>query len=343
MPGIIRIGSGDLMPRVLTGSGCRKTKADLPTALYAARLFFAHGNLDAIIDKKDPRFLKGQLMPDGAIRGARIGILPDGQKLDKAYSLFARNLTIHDESSDDHWDVMFQNPGGSYSYVYTLEKREAHRSRKYRAVSRFEKRYPVLKRRVTRALRDESDYLAMPMYTLLRTCMRIGNETYYRAHGHKGLTTLKKSDISIGHKSIEFSYLSKGGVPRTIIESFPASYVGRLKRTLAPLKRNSFVFTSPGGKPLSDHHFKEGFRKYCGMEFYPHIVRSYYATSRAKEFLKSHRKADKAEIDELFSGIAEKLGHKRFDKKAGVWKESHSITINYYIQPEVLERIKALA
>ncbi len=342
MQGIIRLGSRDLRPKAITRSGCRNSKAELPNAVYAARLFRAHRNLKAIIDKKDPRFLKGQLMPEGLCRGARINTLPDGQVLDKAYSLFAKGLTIHDESSHDHWDVMFQNPGGTYSYAYTLEKRDAHRKRKYRTVDLFDRHYPKLKRNITRALKDYDDYLVLPMYTLLKTYMRVGNETYYRAHGHKGLTTLKKKDIRIEGDRIIFSYLSKGGVPRTIIERFPQGYIDRLRKIMKTLSKDSFVFTSPHGKPLSDQHFKEAFRRYCGKEFYPHIVRSHYATTKAKEFLRSHKKAGKAEVNMLFAEIAEKLGHRKFDRKSGEWKESHSITINYYIQPEILEKVRAL-
>jgi DNA topoisomerase IB len=344
MLGTLRIKASNLQPVKLTKSGYRKTKSTkmLDNSLKAIKLFKAHKNLKLIIDKKDSRFLKGQLMPDGKCMGARINILPNGELVNKAYSLFAKNLIIHDETSSDHWDIMFQNPGGTPSYVYTIEKNIKHKKQKYKKVELFEKHYLKIIRKVSLALKNEKDHLALPMYTLLKTYMRIGNETYYKANGHKGLTTLKKSDIKIDGQNIEFTYLSKGGVPRKILEKFPVNYIKRLTKKLKPLKNTHFVFTNKEGKTLRDRHFKEAFKKYCGKEFYPHIVRSHFATTKAKEFLKKHKKSTKDEINFLFSTIAQKLGHKKFDKKSNTWKESHNITINYYIQPETVKKIKKL-
>jgi len=84
------------------------------------------------------------------------------------------------------------------------------------------------------------------------------------------------------------------------------------------------------------------FKRYCGKEFYPHIIRSYYATKKAKEFLRTHKSATKKEIRELFISIAADLGHKRFIKKEHVWKEGYNVTIHHYIQPEVLDTVKSL-
>lgn len=341
-PGTLRIDSKGLKVYVKTASSWKESPARLPEAMHVIRLFRAHNMFDFLIDRKNPRFLKGQLSPDGKCQGARINILPDGRKLDKAYSLFARQLTIHDESSNTHWDVLYQNPGGTYSYVYTLEKRERAVREKYAEVGDFERLYPMLERNALLALKDDSDAMAVPMFTLLRTRMRIGNEIYFKAHGHKGLATLKKGDISIKGNSVTFNYLSKGGVPVRTTEEFPRLYIDRLRKLLRDTGPSSFIFSSGSGRPLSDAHFKEAFRRYCGREFYPHIVRSYHATRKAKDFLATHRKATRKEIRELFTMIAEDLGHKRFSKKEQEWKDSYTVTIHSYIQPEILEKVQAL-
>jgi len=184
--------------------------------------------------------------------------------------------------------------------------------------------------------------LAVPMYTLLKTYMRIGNETYYRIHGHKGLTTLKKKDISIDRNKVTFNYLGKNGVPIKTTRIFPNIYIQRLKEIVKPLKNNDFIFTDKNtGHPLRDTQFKEAFKHYCGVEFYPHIVRSYYATSEAEKFLKSKKQkgATKQEAKEFFTSIADKLGHKKFDKKKGEWEDNYNVTIRYYIQPQLVEKI----
>jgi hypothetical protein len=341
--GTIRIKVKDLHPYEKTRTGWKKSGKEFPEALHVVELFKAHSNFSPLIDAKDMHFLKGQLSPDGHCQGARVNVLPDGRRLDKAYSLFAEHLTVHDETSNDHWDVLYRNPGGTYSYVYTLEKKLKFMRKKYREVEELEKYYPTIEAEVMNALEDKDDDMAVPMYTLLKTYMRVGNEMYYKAHGTKGLTTLKKKDIEIKGKSVTFRYISKGYVPREFTEEFPTIYIKRLRKMLEHLKPSSFVFVNPKtGHPLSDMHFKQAFGRYCGREFYPHIIRSYYATEKAKEFLNMHESVKKHELLEFYRFLAAKLGHKRFAKKDHEWKESYNVTIHHYIQPGVLSRLNSL-
>ena len=340
--GTLRLGK-DLKFYEKTKTGWKKSQKQIPETINTIKLFKAHHTFKELIDKKNPQFLKGQLSPDNNVRGARINILPDGKKLDKAYSILAKNLTIHGESSHDHWDVIYQNPNGKYAYLYTQEKKNKAVKKKYQTVKEFEKKYPIIQKNVLNALKDKNDVLAVPVYTLLKTYMRIGNEIYYKAHGHKGLTTLKKKDILINKNNVTFSYLGKNGVPEKITESFPELYIQRLKEITNPIKINDFIFIDKNtGHPLHDTHFKEAFKKYCGQEFYPHIVRSYYATSTAEKFLKNKKSASKQEVKDLYNSIAEKLGHKRFNKKENQWKDNYNVTIHYYIQPNLVEKINSM-
>jgi len=394
--GTIRIGK-DLKTYEFHKGKWKTIKKEFPEALNVIKLFKSHNKFKELIDLKNSKFLKGQLYKD-KVQGARINILPDGKKLDKAYSILAKNITIHDESSHDHWDVIYQNPNGKYAYLYTLEKRNKAVKNKYKKVDLFEKNYNKIQQNVSKALNNEKDIYALPLYTLLKTYMRVGNEinyketghkglkkvelfeknyskiqqsvskalnnekdiyalplytllkTYmrvgneinYKETGHKGLTTLKKKDITMEKNKVQFNYLAKSGVPMNIEQEFPTSYINRLKEKLSKSKNNEFIFTSKENKPLKDTDFMKAFQNYCGQSFYPHIVRSFYATTEAKKFLKAHKKAKKEEIKELFNSIAEKLGHKRFDKKTSEWKDSFTVTIHHYIQPDLVEKIQKL-
>jgi len=341
--GTIRIKVKDAQPYEKTSSGWKKSSPAFPEIRQLIKLFKAHKNFNVLVDKKDPKFLKGQFSPDGQPQGARINILPDGEALNKAFSLFSSHLTVHDQSTDDHWDVLYQNKGGTWSYCYTLDKVQHHKEAKYQKVWEFDKILPQLQKKVFSALQNKNDFLAVAMYTLLTTRMRVGNEIYYRAHGHKGLTTLKKSDISIDGNMVTFNYIGKDGVPLLLTHQFPASYVKRLRELLAPLKKNDFVFTSPETKrPLPEQHFKAAFKQYCGKEFYPHIVRSHFATTEVQQFLKNRKKASKEEVQQLYYHIAAELGHKRFSKKEGKWKENYTVTVNSYVQPQLIERVNGL-
>ncbi|MBN2102115.1 MAG: hypothetical protein JW716_04560 [Candidatus Aenigmarchaeota archaeon] len=342
--GTLRISSKELNVYEKTKSGWEKSDKQFPNAMHVIDLFKAHDNFDILTDKKNPKWLKGQVSPEGKLQGARINVLPDGRQLDKAFSLFAEELTIHDATTNDHWDVLYRNPGGTYSYVYTLEKDAKTRSKKYQAVGEFERVYPILIENVRKALFDENDDMAVPMYTLLKTLMRIGNEIYFKAHGHKGLTTLKKKDVTIRGKHVTFKYLAKNGVPSTTTRKFPGIYVDRLSKRLSKIKMSDFVFANTEtGHPLSESAFKHAFARYCGEEFYPHIVRSYYGTKRAEDFLKNNNEATKKEVRRFFLSVADKLNHKRFVKKKGIWTESWTVTVNHYIRPELVEKIKKLS
>jgi|SRR3989344_306474 len=340
--GVTRLGK-DLKSYSLTKNGWKKSNSQFPEALKVISLFKANKNFNELIDKNNGKFLKGQISSEGKIQGLRINILPNGKKLDKAYSLFAKNLTIHSESSHDHWDIIYKNPNGKYAYLYTLEKKLNAVKNKYKKVDLFEKVYDKLEKNVENNLFNKQDNYALPLYTLLKTCMRVGNEMHYKETGHKGLTTLKKTDIKIQKDKVQFNYISKSGVPTNTVEQFPQEYIKRLKEKINSSKNNDFIFTDNKNQPLKDTDFMKAFENYCGERFYPHIVRSYYATKKAKDFLEVHSKtASKDEIKSLFMSIANKLGHKKFDKKNNEWKDNYAVTIHHYIQPDLVERIQNL-
>lgn len=304
-------------------------------------LFKANNTFSELIDKKDLRFLKGQLSPEGKTQGARINILPNNKKLDGAYSLFAKELTIHDQTTHLHWDVIYQNPNGKFAYHYTLAKKKKANKNKYKTVQEFEKIYNLLEKNLNHSLKNEDYYMTLPMLTLLKTFMRVGNDIYYKEHKHKGLTTLKKEDVKIRENLVNFKYLGKDGVPQNVTKQFPFEYIIKLKLLLSKIKNNDFIFRNKEGNLLNENDFKNAFKKYSGEEFYPHIVRSYFATKQTEEFLKKHRKPEKEEVKSFLISVAEELGHKKFSKKTGCWEDSYSVTISHYIKPELAEKLRS--
>jgi hypothetical protein len=340
--GTIRVSAKDLRAYIKTKKGWNKFALNLPALSSVIKFYKSHKNLKFLLDKEG-RWLKGQLSLEGKVKGARVKFLPNGEELDKPFSLFAKNLRFHDQSSHDHWDVLFQNAGGTWAYCYSAEKKKLHVKEKFRKVEEFSKVHNKLVNNVHKALLNKNDHLAVPMFTLLKTYMRVGNELYYNAHGHKGLTTLKKSDVNIKGNVVSFNYLAKDGVPRLISEKFPSSYVNRLQGMLRGKSKKDFVFTSCStGRPLPEHCFKRAFLHYCGKEFYPHIIRSHFATSMVKNYIKGKRKVSKAEVQSLYFYVAQHLGHKRFVKKENRWEDNYSVTVNHYIQPELVAKVKSM-
>jgi hypothetical protein len=325
-----------------TSNGWKLSKKEFPEAQHVIKLFKTNHHFHALIDKKNPQFLKGQLSSEGMVQGARINILPDGEVLDKAYSLFAKHLSIHDEATHGHWDVIYQNPNGKYAYLYTLRKRKKAIQKKYSHVEEFGRIVNRLEKNILAALQKKNDSEALSLYTLIKTCMRVGNTMYYKINGHQGLTTLKKEDIKIIRNSVTFSYPGKDGVPLQLSETFPPIYIKRIREVLLPLNKNSFIFVNAHQQPYKDTDLQKAFKKFCGIAFYPHIVRSYYATITVQNFLANHTRATKEEIAELFTSIAQKLGHKKYVKKDHAWVDSYTTTIHHYIQPDLVEKVERI-
>ncbi len=341
IPGTIRIKSDNLKPVIRTEKSWKRIKFDTTNILKIVNLYKSHDNFEILKDTNNPIFLKGQLTPDKIVRGQRINILPNQKELTKAFSLFSPNLTIHNQTTNTHWDVIYQNPNGQFAYIYTKEKEQKSKNNKYKKVEEFERILPKLQKNLGLALQN-NEPLALPMITLLATYMRVGNEMYYKRDGHKGLTTLKKSDVKIRNPTVTFSFLAKDGIPQKITKNFLPVYIIKLQKKLNKLQKNNFIFTNKTGHPLKDTEFEEAFLKYSGITFYPHIVRSYYATKTTKEFLKQNPVPTKEQIKELYTTIADTLGHKKFSKKKNEWQTSYTVTVAHYIQPKLVEKINNL-
>ena len=148
-----------------------------------------------------------------------------------------------------------------------------------------------------------------------------------------------KKNIKISGNKISFDFVGKDGVPQKITEAFPERVVGKLKVILRKKKSGDFIFTDLNGRPLRDVVFERAFKKYCGVRFYPHIVRSYYATWEAEKFLDKIDKVNREEVRRFYMRIADRLGHKKFSKKTGEWEDSYQVTLHHYIQPELVEKI----
>lgn len=330
-----KIKASDFSVYEITKNGQKKSKKKFPKAVQVAELFKVNNNLKSILDSKDSNFLKGALSKNKVI-GERISILPDGKKLDKSFSLFSPGLTIHDEKSNSHWDVMFQNPNGKMAYAYTLEKDKRSRGKKYKTVKEFDELLHKLIRNLFSNIKK--DPIALPMIILLKTKMRVGNEIYYKQNSHKGLTTLKKKDIKISKNSVSFEYLGKDGVPQKTTENFSDITIAELKKLLKNKKSGDFVFTK-AGHPMKDTDFERAFQKYCGKKFYPHIVRSHFATKETIKFLEKNKKPTNIQIKDFCLNLANKLGHKKYSKKNKEWEDSYKITLNYYIDPKLVKKL----
>ena len=340
--GSIRIQAKDLKAVKKTKSGyALDKKFDSDNIKKIAKIYKEHKNFDLLVDSKDKKFLKGYLNKEKKAAGARVPYLYNNKKLNKAFSLFSPHLTLHEHTNNSHWDVIYQNPNGQYSYLYTMDKIDKSKKNKFHLVEEFDKVLPKLKKNLLKGIKNK-EHLALSLYTLVKTYMRIGSEIYFKKNKHQGLITLQKNNVFIDKDNVIFSFLAKDGVPQTIELVFPEYYINNLKKRMKKLKSGTYVFCDEKENKLHEKDFHKAFKKYCSKEFYPHIVRSHYATKKVEEFLEQNKKPTKKEVIELYNEIAEKLGHKKFSKKKQEWQVSHTVTIAHYISPKLVTKIRKI-
>jgi hypothetical protein len=298
-------------------------------------------NIDLLIDEINNDFFKGFLDPENRPSGQRIKMLPSGKKLARGgFSIFSKNLRFND-NGEHLWDVCFENPSGTLTYLYNEDKIQTEKEKKALLVDEFEKHFEDIMIKLTDDLKKKKSVILLALYTLLKTNIRVGNLEYYNHLKHKGLTTLQKSDIKIRKNNVTFEYIAKDGIPQKFVVEFPDFYIDLLRKHLTKLKIEDFVF-AVDSKPIHAEEFSKILFEYTGVHFYPHIIRSYYADSKCKEFLKNHSKATKKEVDEFLLDVAKNLGHKKYDKKSGEFIPNYKVTIENYIRPNLYNNLTLL-
>jgi len=298
-------------------------------------------NIQNLIDKKDSKFLKGFLNKDNLPSGQRIKILPNGKKIARGgFSIFAKNLKLN-ENEKSLWDIVYENSSGTKTYLYSEDKIEIEHKKKAKLVDKFAKEYPKINRKLNLDLKNKNEIIYFAIKILLETKIRIGNYEYYNHLGHMGLTTLKKENLKIDilKNEINFNYIAKDGVPRNFSKKFDKNFIMKFKKILDKKTKNEFVFSGADNLPIHSYEFSKILFNYTKIHFYPHIIRSYFADSVCKDFLKYKRKSTKEEVDKTFLKVAKELGHKKYNKKKEIWENNFKVTINNYIRPQFSKRM----
>ncbi|MDA3854691.1 MAG: hypothetical protein PF569_00420 [Candidatus Woesearchaeota archaeon] len=302
-----------------------------------------NNNLNILLDEDNQEFLNGYLNSNELISGKRITILPDGKKLARGgFSIFAKNLKFNNNKKYE-WDISYENISGTKTYLYSEEKIEHEKKKKASIVNSFIREYPTIIEKLEFDLKKKKTIEHIALYTLIKTYIRVGNIEYYNNLSHKGLTTLQKEDITIHNNRVEFKFIGKDGIEQDIIKEFPSFYTKQLKELLDKKKKNDFIFTDKNGTPIHSQAFSKILFKYTGKHFYPHIIRSYYADSQCRKFIRNHTAPiPKKKVLDKFKEIGLNLGHKKFNKTKNNWETDYKVTIDNYIRPEYVEKMKNL-
>ncbi len=129
---------------------------------------------------------------------------------------------------------------GRRQYRYHDRAVERGQLRKYHRVRRMGHDLPAIRRRVARDLDarelTRTAVAAAAVRLIGEAFFRVGNERYERDNGTFGLTTLRKSHVSVRGERLQFEYKGKGSIRQrqVIFDRGLARVIGRLMKTPGP-------------------------------------------------------------------------------------------------------------
>ena len=173
---------------------------------------------------------------------------------------------------------------GRRQYRYHDRAVERGQLRKYHRVRRMGHDLPEIRRRVARdfGARDltRTAVAAAAVRLIGEAFFRVGNERYERDNGTFGLTTLRKSHVTVRGERVEFQYRGKGSIRQrqVIFDRRLARFIGRLMKT-----PGSRLFRYRDGKrwvDLSAHELNEYLRSLAMSRYTAKDFRTWGGTLR---------------------------------------------------------------
>lgn len=120
-----------------------------------------------------------------------------------------------------HIQATGRDARGRKQYRYHAKWRATRDATKYDRLLAFGRALPALRRRVAVDLRradtlERDAVLALVVWLLDRTLIRVGNEEYARTNQSYGLTTLRSRHVAIRGGKVRFSFRGKSGVDHEV-------------------------------------------------------------------------------------------------------------------------------
>jgi DNA topoisomerase I len=227
---------------------------------------------------------------------------------------------------------------GRKQYLYHPRWREHRDREKFGRMVRFAERLPALRRRVARHLADpeptREHVLACAVRLLDIGMFRIGGEEYADDNGGLGLATIRKENVTVKGRSIEFDYLAKGGSRRVQVIEDPLSHelVKDLRRRRGGGPELLAYRQGRRWRTLRSTEINDYLKEHLGEEFSAKDFRTWNATVVAAVALATDgreatsKTARKRAIDKAIRGAAELLG------------DTPAVTRRAYVDPRVLDR-----
>jgi DNA topoisomerase-1 len=224
---------------------------------------------------------------------------------------------------------------GRKQYKYHPDWTSRRSDSKYFRLLEFGKVLPDARKRIARDLRrkdfDEQKVLAICLQVMLKTLIRVGNESYKQLYGSYGLTTLRDKHVKISGNHLRLIFTGKKGVQQDV--NLNDKTLARLVKQCRDIPgQDLFQYYTADGvhKPIDSGRINNYIREITGSDFTAKDFRTWGGTLEAlrqlaKCYLAEPERPKKKAVVEVLDCVASKLGNTR-----AVCKSS-------YVYPVLLE------
>ncbi len=210
---------------------------------------------------------------------------------------------------------------GRKQYCYHSKWVSKRNETKYYRLLEFGQSLPDFRKKISKDLRrkelDERKVLAISVYTMQKTLIRIGNESYKKLYNTFGLTTLQDRHVKIADHKIQLSFVGKKSIKHTIIikDKILAELVLKCKDIPG---QELFQYYTPSGdhKSINSGMINNYIREITGCDFTAKDFRTWSGTLEAFRFLALHEfpeaiTARKKQINSALDVVSQRLGNTR--------------------------------
>ncbi len=241
--------------------------------------------------------------------------------------------------ANGHLQATGRDARGRKQYRYHPRWREVRDEEKYGRMLAFGAALPRMRRRVRRDLKlpglPRNKVLAIVVFLLENTLIRVGNEEYTRANGSYGLTTLHDQHAEVRGATIRFHFRGKSGKMRRV-ELTDKRLARLVKRCRELPGQELFQYLDDEGEPhaINSTDVNDYLREISGEDFTAKDFRTWAGTILAATTLiqigpSPSAHAGKQRTVAAVKFVAECLGN------------TVAVCRKCYIHPQVLESYQA--
>jgi DNA topoisomerase-1 len=226
---------------------------------------------------------------------------------------------------------------GRKQYRYHPDWTSRRSESKYFRLLEFGKVLPLARKRIARDLRrkefDEQKVLAICLQVMLKTLIRVGNDSYRELYGSHGLTTLRNKHVKISGSQLRLKFIGKKGVQQDVTLSDKT--LAKLVKTCMEIPgQDLFQYYTEGNehRPIDSGKLNNYIKEITDCDFTAKDFRTWGGTLEAlRQLAKCYvdvpetATAKKKVIIQVLDCVASKLGNTR-----AVCKSS-------YVYPVLLE------